>query len=88
MDVAQQVHDYLVESFMLGDGKCLEGSQSLLESGIIDSTGAMELVMFLEQTFKIEVADEDLVPENLDTINSIVQFVKRKTVAQSGRPGN
>jgi len=83
MDVAQKVHDYLVESFMLGHGNGLEASQSLLESGMIDSTGVMELVMFLEKTFEIQVADEDLVPENLDTINSIVQFVQRKTAVKS-----
>ena len=78
MEVEQQIHSYIVENFLLGDDSGLEMSQSLLESGVVDSTGVMELVMFLEQTFGIEVGDEDLVPENLDTIENMASFVQRK----------
>ena len=51
---------------------------SFLEEGIIDSTGILELVTFLEETYEIQIEDEELVPENLDSINNVVQFLKRK----------
>lgn len=51
---------------------------SLLDLGIIDSTGVLELVGFLEETYGISVEDEELVPDNLDTVNNLVAFVERK----------
>jgi len=81
MSTEQQVLDYIVENFLFGSGEGLSPSQSLLESGVVDSTGVMELVLFLEQTFHIEVADEDLVPENLDSVSNIAGFVDRKLAA-------
>jgi acyl carrier protein len=56
----------------LGDG------DSLIDAGLIDSTGVLELVGFLEQEFGIDVADEDLVPENLDSIARLAAFIDRK----------
>ena len=81
MDVEQQIRAYIVENFLLGEDGGLDGSASLLESGVMDSTGAMELVLFLEQAFNIKIDDEDLVPENLDTIRDIAAFVQRKQSA-------
>lgn len=78
VDVEQQIRAYIVENFLLGEDGGLDGSASLLESGVMDSTGAMELVLFLEQAFNIKIDDEDLVPENLDTIRDIAAFVQRK----------
>lgn len=56
--------------------------ESLLESGVIDSIGVLSLVTWIEQEFDIVVADEDVVPENLDSIARIVAFVDRKAAAQ------
>ncbi|HEB76332.1 MAG TPA: acyl carrier protein, partial [Nitrospirae bacterium] len=53
-------------------------SDSFLESGIIDSTGVLELVAFLEERYRIDVVDEELIPENLDSIDNLVRFVKAK----------
>jgi acyl carrier protein len=53
---------------------------SFLENGIIDSMNVMELLMFVEETFKLEVADEEIVPDNFDSVSKIVTFVRRKTV--------
>ena len=78
MTIEEQVQTYIVENFMFGDEEDLETSQSLLESGVVDSTGVMELVLFVEETFGVKVDDNDLVPENLDTIESIARFVKSK----------
>ena len=78
MTIEEQINTYIAENFMFGDGDEVEANQSLLESGVVDSTGVMELVLFVEQTFGIKVDDNDLVPENLDTIESIARFVKNK----------
>ncbi len=83
MDTEVQIRRYIVENFLLGDEGGVTASQSLLETGVVDSTGVMELVAFLEQTFGIRVADEELVPENLDTIDSITGFVERKTAGSA-----
>lgn len=81
MSVEEQIRTYIVENFLLGDEQGLSGSESLLDSGVVDSTGVIELVAFLEETFSIKVDDEELVPENLDTIGAIAAYVGRKQTA-------
>lgn len=80
-DRAEEIRAYIVENFLLGEDEGLDESESLIESGVVDSTGVLELVSFLEGRFAIEVADEDLVPENLDRIPDIAAFVGRKLAA-------
>jgi acyl carrier protein len=82
MAIEEQVRTYIIENFLLGGDQDLSASQSLLDSGVVDSTGVLELVAFLEQSFGIEVKDADMVPENLDTIGNIAAFVRR---TQAGR---
>jgi acyl carrier protein len=80
----QQLREFLAANFFLGDDPGgMPGSGSLIEAGIIDSTGVLELVGFLEDTYGIRVDDEDLVPENLDSIDNIVRFVGRKQASAS-----
>jgi acyl carrier protein len=82
-----ELRSFLVENFLLGDdARELPGSASLIEAGIIDSTGALELVGFLEETYGIEISDTELVPENLDSIDNVVRFVTAKR-RNAGRPG-
>ena len=76
------IRDFVVENFLLGSENGLTSSQSLLDAGIVDSTGVLELVGFLERTYQIQIADEDLVPENLDSIDSMARFVRAKRAAQ------
>lgn len=79
MDIRTQVREFVVDSFMMGrDPSELTDKSSLLDMGIIDSTGVLELVGYLEDSFEIGVEDEELLPDNLDTINSLVEFVERK----------
>ena len=79
-DVAAEVRAYIVERFLFGQGgESLSSDESLLESGTVDSTGVLEVVMFLEQRFGVKTADEELVPDNLDSIQKIAAFVRRKT---------
>lgn len=78
LGIAAKVAAYVGENFLLGTAADVSGIPSLLEAGVLDSTGAMELVAWLEQEFGIVVADEDLVPENLDSVARICDFVARK----------
>lgn len=76
-----QLRQFIIDNFLFGQiDTPLEDDDSFLEQGIIDSTGVLELVAFIEETFGIKVEDEELIPENLDTINNIVAFVERKTM--------
>jgi len=79
LDVRTAIRDFIVDSFMMGKGGDeLTDSGSLLDIGIIDSTGVLELVGFLEETYGITIDDEDLVPDNLDSIDNLVRFVGSK----------
>lgn len=74
-----ELRSFLAENFLLGEEfRGLPGSASLIEAGIIDSTGVLELVGFLEEAFEIEITDSELVPENLDSIDNVVRFVGAK----------
>ena len=81
MSIQQRVREFVVQNFLFGQGELGEDA-SFLESGIIDSTGVLELVGFIESTFAISVQDQDLVPANLDSVASVTRFVERKLNAQ------
>lgn len=72
------VRHFVVENFLFGDGESLKEDTSFLERGIIDSTGILEVIMFLEETYSIKIEDEELVPENLDSLQNITKFLERK----------
>ena len=79
-----ELRSFLADNFLLGEEfRGLPGSASLIEAGIIDSTGVLELVGFLEEAYEIEITDSELVPENLDSIDNVVRFVGAKR--NSGR---
>jgi len=67
---------------MFGDGAGLADNDSFINKGVIDSTGVLELVMHLEETYRIQVKDNELVPENLDSIDNLVAFISRKLAAE------
>jgi len=76
------IRKFIADSFMYREGiETLKNTDSLLEQGLIDSTGVLELVFFLEKTFSFKVKDDEVLPENLDSINQIVAFVSRKIEA-------
>ncbi len=82
MDVRQQVRRYILENYLFStDGGDLNDQDSLITRGIIDSTGALEVIHFLEETFGISVAEDEMVPENLDSVAQILAFLERKTGA-------
>ena len=81
-DVKQTVREYILENFLMGSaGSDLGDDQSFLDHHIIDSTGFIELVMFLETTYGIKIQDEEMIPENLDSLSQIARFVSGKRAA-------
>jgi acyl carrier protein len=76
--IATDVRNFIVGNFLLGQEGALADDASFLEEGIIDSTGILELVSHLEETYGIEITEEELVPENLDSISRITAYLYRK----------
>ncbi len=79
MPLQSEIKNYIVDNFLYGedDGNFQE-DVSLLKKGIIDSTGVLELVSFVEEQYGISVADDELVPDNFDSVNRLTEFVSRK----------
>lgn len=74
----QRLRQFVVQNFLFGDEKPFGDNDSLLQNNIIDSTGILELVHHLEQTYGITVEDHELLPENLDSVDNVVSFLVRK----------
>jgi len=78
-DMKQEIREFIAQSFFLDlDQSPIESSVSLVDNGIIDSTGILELVHFIEERYQIQVEDRDIVRENLDSLDSIETYVRRK----------
>jgi acyl carrier protein len=73
-----KVRQFITSNFYVPDPTALADEASLLDQGIIDSTGVLELIGFLEDNFGVQVQDAEMVPENLDSVARIVAFVGRK----------
>jgi len=80
MDISAQIRQYIVDNFLVPDEDVTD-EDSFLEQGIVDSTGVLELVMFVEETFGFAVPDEDIVPENFDSVSKLTAYVKQKMSA-------
>jgi acyl carrier protein len=80
-DVKAEVRGYLLENFAMGEGAAIADDASFMEEHILDSTGFVELVAFLEATYGIKVGDAEMLPENLDSLVNIEAFVARKRAA-------
>lgn len=80
MALNQQIRDFVTSNFYVADPRSLEDRTSLLDQGIIDSTGVLEVILFIETIFGVTVEDSEMLPENLDSIERIAAFVGRKQV--------
>lgn len=81
----EQLRSYILENFMFGSSpEELDDNDSLLETGVLDSTGVLELVLHLEQTYGIAVDGNELVPENIDTVHRLQAFLEKKGVVVVG----
>lgn len=74
----ETLRNFIVENYLFGREDAFTDDDSLLEKGIIDSTGVLELVAFVEEHYKVRVEDSELLPENLDSINRLVRFIAEK----------
>lgn len=80
-DIKIKVRAFVVDNFLFGNANGLADDTSFLEAGILDSTGVMEVVAFLEREFGIKIDDDELTPENLDSIDNIGAFIAQKQQA-------
>jgi acyl carrier protein len=80
----EQLRRFIVENFQFGQATELSDDASLQDAGIIDSTGVLELVTHLEVTYGVSISDEELLPENLDSINRLIRFLQDKLRAGAG----
>jgi acyl carrier protein len=79
-NIATAIRGFLASTFYVASAEMPSDDASLLENGVIDSTGVLEIIGFLEQTFGFRVEDEEIVPANLDTVRCITDYVLSKTV--------
>ncbi len=77
-DVEAQVRAFIARNFYVAGDAPLAADASLLDHGIVDSTGVLEVITFLEKTFAIQIEDEEMIPDNLDSIGAIVRFTTSK----------
>ena len=85
MDTRQKIRDFIVENFLYGSDDGFGDDESFREKGLIDSTGILELIAFLEEQFGIRIEDDEIIPENLDSIASLVPFVEAKKRGEHGK---
>jgi len=76
-DIEREIRSFLVNNYLFGRSDALRDDESLLDN-VIDSSGVLELVVFLQESFAIVVDDEDVVPDNLESVKTVVAFVERK----------
>jgi acyl carrier protein len=80
MSVTQQIKTFIVENFIFSsNGFDLSEDESFLDAGVVDSVGVLELVTYVEETFAIQVADEEIVPENFDSVARLSAYIDRKS---------
>lgn len=78
-EIKSDVRKYLIENFLFGDTDVeFSDNESLMEKGLIDSTGVLELITFLEETYDVKVENEEILPVNLDSLDNINTFISTK----------
>lgn len=84
MTLRASLRRYVLENHLFTDDETrLKDADSFLETGILDSTGIMELILFIEESQNLKVTDDEMVPENLDSIDNLVAYIERKQAAAS-----
>lgn len=78
----EKIRGFILENFLFtDDASAVAFDDSLLDRGIVDSTGMLEIIMFIEEQLGVQVADEEMIPDNLDSVNNIARFVECKQPA-------
>ena len=84
MDYQSRIREFVIDNFLFGDGEQLSDDISFMGSGIIDSTGMLELIGFIEETYGVKIRDEELIPENFDSVSRLAKFVETKLGNKGG----
>lgn len=80
MSIEEKVRGYILDNFLFTDDQsALSSEDSFMEKGLIDSTGIIEVIYFLEEEFNVQVESDEMIPENLDSVKNLVAFVEKKT---------
>jgi len=75
---SEKIRSFIVDNFLFGDGSSLTNDTSFLEERIIDSTGILQIISFIEEEFDIRINDDEILPENLDSLSNISAFLNKK----------
>lgn len=82
MSIQKTLKHYILKNFLFSDDESVLGEEdSLVRGGILDSTGIYELIVFVEEEFKLSIAPEEMIPDNFDTLTAIDAFIARKRAA-------
>jgi acyl carrier protein len=83
MDHIKELKEFVINNFMFGQGDSLENDTDFFDKGIIDSTGTLELVSFIEEKYNISVLDNELIKENLSSLTKVNEYIKKKLASES-----
>ena len=83
MNAQEKIRGFVVQNFYVAEGDRLSDDASLIRTGVVDSTGVLEIIAFLEQEFGVLITDVETTPDNLDTIARIASFISRKQAEKS-----
>lgn len=79
MSIENQIREFVLKNYLFtDDATLLQDDESFMKKGIIDSTGVLEVIEFLRTEFDVRVEDDEMIPDNLDSVNRLAAFVKRK----------
>lgn len=78
---ARALRQFIVDNFLFGRESQFSDEESLIERGLIDSTGVLELIAFLEEKYRFQIQEDEMIPDNLDSIQRLTDFIRRKTAA-------
>ena len=82
MENKEKIRGFILDNFLFTDDQSeLSDAASFMDKGIVDSTGMLEIIYFIEDEFKVKVEDEEMIPENLDSVNNIVNFLQQKSAS-------
>jgi acyl carrier protein len=87
MSINNDVRNFVVDTFLFGEDDGLQDDSSFLAEGIVDSTGIMQLVSFLQERYRVSIEDEELIPDNLDSIKRVATFIEEKMRVVKLEPG-
>jgi acyl carrier protein len=84
MSLKEEIRAFVVDNFLFGEDGGLQDDSSFLEDGIVDSTGIMQLVSFLQEEYLVAIEDQELIPDNLDSIQKVAAFIEGKRAVAPG----